>query len=147
MSELIDNTVLAVEQFNNEIKDDLSSKGIDDTREAANSIRVETSEQGTKISIASIGIDYLYYLDQGRGPGKFPPVDKIEAWVANKPVDINPFLVGRKIAREGTTIFRDHSKGIMLDEKRQALLADLKQKAPEWAKQDILVRLKTPKRI
>lgn len=142
MSELIENTIRVVEQFNEEIKSDLSSKGIDDTREASNSIRIETREQGTQINIASIGIDYLYYLDQGRGPGRFPPVDKIEQWVANKPVDIDPFLVGRKIAREGTTIYKDRSKGIMLDDKRQKVLDVLKQEAPKWAKADILVKLR-----
>lgn len=141
MSELIENTIRVVEQFNEDIKSDLSSKRIDDTREAGNSIRIETTENKTEIHITSVGIDYLYYLDQGRGPGKFPPVDKIEAWVANKPVDIDPFLVGRKIAREGTTIYKDRSKGIMLDEKRREVLKTLKQEAPKWAKKDILVKL------
>lgn len=143
MSELIENTIRVVEQFNEDIKSDLSSKGIDDTREASNSIRTETTENKTEKHIISKGSEHLYYLDQGRGPGKFPPVDKIEAWVANKPVDIDPFLVGRKIAREGTTIYRDRSKGIMLDEKRREVLRILKQEAPKWAKADILIKLST----
>lgn len=60
--------------------------------------------------------DYWTYVENGRGPGKFPPVDKIEEWVERKPVqpypDVNgrtptvqqlSFLIGRKIAEQGTT--------------------------------------------
>ena len=143
MSVLIDNTIKLVEKFNDEIRSDLSSKGIDNTREASNSMRIEVKVQGTKINIISSGIDYMYYLDKGRRPGKFPPVSVIEDWVANKPVEINPYLVGRKIAREGTAIFRDSSKGIELDKKRKALLDELNREAPKWAKQDLLIKIKT----
>ncbi len=141
MSELIGNTVKLVSDFNNEIKNDLSSKNIDNTGEASNSIRIEVSETKEKINITSKGIDYLYYLDQGRAPGKFPPVDKIYDWVINKPVDINPYLVGRKIAKEGTAIFRNRSKGIMLHEKRRELLDEINKKSPEWAKNDMLKKM------
>lgn len=142
MSELIQNTVKIVEEFNNRVKQDLSSKGIDNSRKASDSIHIETKQSGTSINIQSLGIDYLYYLDKGRGPGKFPPRDTIENWTISKPVDIPPFLVGRKISREGTEIYKDQSKGIQLTEKRKEVLKEIKQDAPKWAKQDLLIKLK-----
>lgn len=59
--------------------------------------------------------DYWKYVEEGRGPGKFPPPDKIRNWIEVKPVNLSPlsngktptveqaaFLIGRKIAQEGT---------------------------------------------
>ena len=138
MSELIDNTIQLVEKFNDSIRSDLSSKNIDNSGEASNSIRIES----TKNSVTSLGVDYLYYLDQGRGAGKFPPVDEIVKWVATKAVSISPYLVGRKIAREGTEIFKDKSRGIQLDQKRKILLDEINQNAAKWAAADVLVLIK-----
>ena len=138
MSELIENTVLLVENFNDEIRSDLSSKGLDNSGQAANSIRIVT----TKNSVTSFGVDYLFYLDKGRGPGKFPPPETIKKWVESKPVPVHPFVIGRKIAREGTEIFKDNSKGIELDVKREELTKKIKQNAPLWAKNDILKQIR-----
>lgn len=65
--------------------------------------------EGT-IDIAS----YWKYVEYGRRPGKFPPVNKILDWIKVKPVIPRPlnglkppteaqlaFLISRKIAREG----------------------------------------------
>ena len=59
--------------------------------------------------------DYWTYVENGRGPGKFPPVSKIEEWISVKPISPYPgkdgkipsvdqltYLIGRKIATEGT---------------------------------------------
>ena len=59
--------------------------------------------------------DYWKWVEEGRGPGKFPPLDKIEEWIRIKPIAPYPdsrgivpsnsqlaFLIGRKIAEEGT---------------------------------------------
>lgn len=57
---------------------------------------------------------YWKYVEEGRGPGKFPPPDKIKNWIQvnhilPRPINgITPnenqltFLISRKIAREGT---------------------------------------------
>lgn len=62
-----------------------------------------------QVSIA----DYWKYIEYGRKPGKFPPVDAIRQWIRVKPVMPRPingitptedqltFLIGRKIATEG----------------------------------------------
>lgn len=74
---------------------------------------IEIGEDSFKVSIALA--DYWKYVENGRGPGKFPPIDKIREWIEVKPVQITPdmngkvptveqvsFLISRKIANEGT---------------------------------------------
>lgn len=70
--------------------------------------------RGVNINVYLNLADYWYYVEHGRKPGKFPPIDKIHAWVIQKPVIPREFdngklpttnqlayLIGRKIAREG----------------------------------------------
>ena len=57
--------------------------------------------------------DYWYFVDEGRKPGRFPPVNKIRQWILDKPVAWNPvngriptleqktYLIGRSIAEKG----------------------------------------------
>ena len=74
---------------------------------------IEVGEDYFKVSISLA--DYWQYVENGRGPGKFPPVDKIKEWIEVKPVNPTPlsngktpsveqlsFLISRKIANEGT---------------------------------------------
>lgn len=57
--------------------------------------------------------DYYYWVENGRKPGKFPPVVAIQKWIKQKHLPTGngkklptlnqlAFLIGRKIAREGT---------------------------------------------
>lgn len=141
MTLLLDNTAKLIEdEVMNPIRNDLSSKGIDTTGEASNSLRIEVNK--SRNSVILYGVDYLEALNRGRGPGRFPPVDIIEEWTQQKPVDIPAFLIGRKIAREGTEIFKDNSKGIQLENKVINLRAALKKQTPSWAKEMVLNRLR-----
>lgn len=58
--------------------------------------------------------DYWKYLEDGRSPGRFPPVDRIREWIRVKPIVPYPdsrgrvpspdqlaFLIGRSIAENG----------------------------------------------
>jgi hypothetical protein len=102
----------------------------DDTGGAASSLEVD----GNKL----LGNDYIYYLDRGRAPGKFPPIKNIQEWVRRK-LGISDekeakqvaYLVGRKIARDGTEIFRDKTKGIQLDMLVSEMLDELTKELPE----------------
>ena len=87
--------------------------------------------------------DYLKYLIYGRGPGKFPPPDKMTDWVTANPDVLARakqtykyltaqqlgFLIGRKISQEGTDIFTGKKKGIdllgVMDENMPELLKQL----------------------
>ena len=75
---------------------------------------VEVGEDYYKVSISMA--DYWNFVESGRGPGKFPPPPAIRNWIEIKPVTPTPgvdgrtptveqltFLIGRKIAQEGTT--------------------------------------------
>lgn len=102
------------------------------------SVRYEADE----ISGALISADYFKYLIYGRGPGKFPPPDNMTDWVSNNPDVLDRakqvyksitaqqlgFLIGRKIAREGTDIFTGKKKGI-------DLLGVMDKNMPELLKQ------------
>lgn len=84
--------------------------------------RVEVDEEGGRLWAA----DYFKYLVLGRGPGKFPPPDKMLDFVHKNPDILAEartrfknisekslaFLIGRKIAKKGTDIFLGKKPGI-----------------------------------
>ncbi len=99
-----------------EIRKRLSDKGINATGNASRSLNAKV----TNIKLEIKGDRYIGALDEGRPPGRFPPVDAIRDWVAQK-LGISgnennsiAYLVGRKIANEGTSIYQDKSQGIEL---------------------------------
>lgn len=68
--------------------------------------------------IEIVGENYLTYVDSGRSPGKFPPIQDIMNWINDKGITPNTpmsdeqlaFLIGRKIAEDGiapTNILQD----------------------------------------
>lgn len=91
----------------------------------------EAAAKGQKIPVSSFrwevdskggrffSAHYMKYIIAGRGPGGFPPVDKMREWVAGNPdvlasarqmwhdITVNQlaYLIGRKIARQGTDVF------------------------------------------
>ena len=46
------------------------------------------------------------FVGNGRGPGRMPPVDNIQAWIDSRGLDLSAWAVARKIAKEGTGAFR-----------------------------------------
>lgn len=131
MNNQIEVTIKEVEKFNDSIIATLDSKRISDTGEAARSLLVEHGEN----FVRSIGIFYIEFLDTGRAPGKFPPRAPIARWVESK-LGISPsdsefdgvvYVISKKIADLGTTIFRNNSKGIELDKKIVTLRKNLNE--------------------
>lgn len=119
MNDQIKAVIKEVERFNDSIRDTLTAKGISDTGEAARSLFVEFGAD----FVQSIGIFYIEFLDTGRGPGKEPPFKKILAWAMRRTgQDASgawglAVYVRDKIARLGTEIFRNNSKGLEIDKK------------------------------
>lgn len=129
-----------VEKFNDSIVEALDSKNISNTREAARSLHIEYG----KDFVRSIGIFYLEFLDTGRAPGNFPPIQPLIDWAKSK-FGVNDaeakqiaFLTGRKIARLGTEIFRNNSKGIELSEK----IVTLRKAINESVKESVVLEIK-----
>lgn len=107
---------------------------------AIEAIKSDADQKGQKIPVSSLrfeaddkggvlyGAHYMQYLVTGRGPGKFPPPDKMTDWVNANPDILDRarqvfrsitaqqlgFLIGRKIAREGTDIYQGKKPGIDL---------------------------------
>lgn len=99
------------------IKADAAAKG-----QSIPELRVEMYEEGGRV----ISQDYFKYLVLGRGPGKAPPHDKMLDFVKKKPDMLAnakrrfkyitekglAYVIGQKIAREGTDIFKGKRPGV-----------------------------------
>ncbi len=151
MNDQIEIVIQEVEKFNDSIRDALNSKDISDTREAANSLFVEHG----KDFVQSIGIFYIEFLDTGRAPGKFPPRAPIARWVESK-LGISPsdpefngivYVISKKIADLGTTIFINQGKGIELDKKIVTLRKNLNEALRESTIATIRQRLDRFKKV
>lgn len=113
-------TFEAIEGYLNRVAEGLKQDAEEkQQRIPVSSIRVEVSDEAGQLYAA----DYMKYLIYGRPPGKQPPPEKIQGWVASQPEasswtpsEINSlaFLVGRKIAQSGTDIWMGKKEGINL---------------------------------
>ena len=93
----------------------LTDKGINASYKLLNSVETVVKRNDDEF-IVSINLEpYWYYVENGRGPGRFPPIDKILEWIRVKPVipytdsrgripteESLAFLISRKIAEQGT---------------------------------------------
>ena len=93
----------------------LTDKGINASYKLLNSVET-TVKRGDDTFTVSINLeDYWIFVENGRKPGRFPPIDKILEWVRIKPVipysdsrgrlpteEQLAFLISRKIAEQGT---------------------------------------------
>jgi len=119
--------------FNTSIQQTMSDKNMDASGNAARSLTVE--QRG--YIFVSVGIDYIEYLNRGRPPGKFPPMAAIERWVNLKGLKIDPFVIARNIADNGTRIFRNRELGLKLEDKTTALEASINKVLPKFVADQI----------
>ena len=94
-------------------QDELISDGKIATGNLLNRINYVIEKNDSQIWVGLQLEDYYKYVEFGRQPGRFPPVDKIREWINAKPIlpdnrngklptpDQLAFLIGRKIALEG----------------------------------------------
>jgi hypothetical protein len=98
-----------------QIRQDLVTKNLtgfgpsNATGRLSDSLRYEATNEGLRV----YALDYIYYLEKGRKPGKRPPVDALIPWVKargmatdDKQARSIAFLIARKIGENGTTIFQ-----------------------------------------
>ena len=100
-----------VDQFANLYRSNLSSSRASGRLENFTTF-VDISDERFLISFELE--DYWRFVEEGRSPGKMPPLGPIENWIKVKPVIPNPqngripttkqlaYLIARKIGREGT---------------------------------------------
>ena len=67
-------------------------------------------------------LNYIYYIEKGRKPGKRPPRSAIRQWIDDKGItpdgiskDSLAFLIQRKIGEEGTTIYKQGGSKLVAD--------------------------------
>lgn len=85
----------------------------------ADSLRFEVAETSTGYRLSLYAASYALTLEYGRKPGKFPNLAAIKQWIQDKGIVPHPdakgrtpstdslaFLIGRKIASSGTTIYQ-----------------------------------------
>lgn len=96
------------------LKDKLEENGSNATHKLSNSIKDIVKFDGKYLTVSIQLEDYYKWVENGRKAGKFPPVDAIKKWITIKPViprgkngkvpteNQLAYLIGRKIAREGT---------------------------------------------
>lgn len=95
-------------------KQKLQEDGRMATGDLINSVRLSIEVGEENISCILNVEDYYYYVENGRGAGRFPPIQKIIQWVEAKGIQPYPtsdgrlpttpqlaYLIGRKIANEG----------------------------------------------
>lgn len=114
----LNNVRKILDEYCNAFKNLYKGKLINDGKSATGNLikSVDTSLQfsGTTINVVLNVLDYFQWVENGRKPGKFPPIAKIKQWIKDKPIipyeDDNgrlpteeqlSFLIGRKIANEG----------------------------------------------
>lgn len=113
-----------------------------------NSVTTSVKVGTNRISVVMELADYWKWVEDGRKPGKFPPVDNIINWIQVKPIIPQPYqipsgrevtptekqlayLIGRKIANEG--IEGKHQ----LSETNDALFEQFRERITEALIQDI----------
>lgn len=135
-------------EFNENLAKTLDNKGITATGTARDTLTVEMDERNQVGQ--SIGKYYLEFLDRGRGAGRFPPPDNINAWIRvklgiqeDKVVRQVSFLIGRKLATEGSEIYKNPGQGIELDVLATEFIKRLKSELPRVIKEHVLLGLRS----
>lgn len=94
-------------------KENLEASGRKASGELITSVSTTVNVDGNEFYIELSLMDYWKYVEEGRGPGGFPPITKILEWIRFKQILPQPingklpteqqlaFLIGRKIAEEG----------------------------------------------
>lgn len=118
-NEILQNFLVTLDEYAREAKElykrKLTEKDINASYTLLNSVET-TVKRNDDVFTVSISLeDYWYYVENGRKPGRFPPIDKILEWIKVKPVipytdsrgrlpteEQLAFLIARKIANEGT---------------------------------------------
>ena len=118
-NEVLQNFLSTLDEYAEKAKElykrKLTDKGINASYKLLNSVETVVKRNDDEFTVTINLEDYWYYVENGRGPGKFPPIDKILEWIRVKPVipytdsrgrlpteEQLAFLIARKIANEGT---------------------------------------------
>lgn len=125
-------------QVVDQLRSDLQSKNLTGfgasvaTGQLLDSIRYEATAEALRV----YALDYIYYLEKGRKPGKRPPSQVLIPWVIARGMADNEkqaksiaYLIARKIGEKGTTIFQkggsDIVSGVVSDDLIRQIVTDI----------------------
>lgn len=120
-----------------------------------NSLHTTIEVEGQVFTVLLHSEDYLKWVDEGRRPGKFPPVDKLRQWIRVKPVMPYPdkrgrlqsenslaYLIGRSIAKNGiepTHIIAKTVDSYQLERRvREAIMAEMERLVEDLINKNII---------
>lgn len=115
-----------VEEFNESIAKKLDEKKINAAGDAKKSLRV--SESGGVVK--STGIHYLWYLSEGRRPGKYPPLAPIARWIRIKKIPSTPRVIAELLKQNGSRIYQNRERGLQLRKKADKLSDEINKELP-----------------
>lgn len=112
--------------------EDQAAKGIRASGASAESLRIETSDEGGKL----YGSAYFYQQIFGRKPGSFPPIEDILEWIFVKGIEPKnerdsyedlAFMFARKIANSGTDIYQGKRPALSIEDRVVELKENFKR--------------------
>ncbi len=77
-------------------REKLLRNGTNASGDLTNSLKKIVEIDGNYFSVSIELLDYWYYVEKGRKPGKFPPISKIEEWIRVKPVRPRVMTITRR---------------------------------------------------
>jgi|TARA_A100001011_G_C14286965_1_gene834249 hypothetical protein len=126
-----------------QLKDRIIQRDLLASKDLLNSINAETTDRSIIVS----AIDYATYVDEGRGPGKKPPVNKILEWVESKNLTSNndkykkhrdmAWAIANGIAKFGTIERFDYQGGNFIDYVTDNIVASLTEELQEGYLEDL----------
>ena len=127
----------------------LADEGINASSTLSNTADVEIELNGDRLIISLMLEPYWKYVEYGRRPGKFPPIDAIKEWIRVKPVVPDArdgkvpndnqlaFIIARKISREGIPARHAINKTVYNDA-TEAIIQAIKSEIVTQLKQQLL---------
>lgn len=102
-------------EFIIEYREEILARSLSQSGYLPDSMQPEVITDDTALYVAIALADYWKWVEKGRGPGKQPPLTKIEDWIERTGLAVSTdadgrsisvrslaFLIARKIGREGT---------------------------------------------
>lgn len=129
------------------LQKDLEVKKTNASSTLSKSLKFVTEVNQTSVIGTLYAEGYWVFVNEGRNPGKRPPVESIKQWIKDKPIELNDitetqlaFLIARKIGKKGTKgtkVFTNNTTVIANN-----LQKELPKELSETLKNNLLTELK-----
>ncbi len=89
-------------ELTSEMKTRLKGSGKVNTGKLLNSIKYKVTEKKDSVELDFTMLEYGEWVDQGRKPGKQPPLDKIRKWCIQRGIPVKAaYPIARSIGKHG----------------------------------------------